>query len=74
MGTAFCISSGCLQLVEIWSLKLLVEILENSWKLVDTPGKFYVIFARQAIFSALYVGKSSGKWMAMIAGVSNPAL
>jgi len=42
-----------------WNLKLLLEILKNSWNLVDVPGN--VIFARQAIFSTLYAGKSLGK-------------
>ena len=40
------------------------EILEISWTLVDAPGNFKisnVIFACQAIFSTLYVGKSLGK-------------
>jgi len=32
---------------------------EISWNLVDVPGN--VIFARQAIFSTLYAGKSLGK-------------
>jgi len=32
---------GCLQLLIIsWNLKLLLEILEISWNLVDSPGKF----------------------------------
>jgi len=38
-----------------------VEILE-IWNLLDVPGKCYnVIFARQAIFNTLYIGKSLGK-------------
>jgi len=45
-----------MELLEI-SWKLLLEILEISWNLVDAPGNFIisrVIFARLAIFSALY--------------------
>ena len=43
---------GCLQLLEIF------------WNLVDAPGNVIIsneIFARRAIFSTLYIGKSSGK-------------
>jgi len=47
------------------NLKLLLEILEVSWDLVDAAGRFYNwqcnLHARQAIFSRLYTGKSSGK-------------
>ena len=35
--------TGCLQLLEIlkiWNLKLLLEILEISWNLVDAPANF----------------------------------
>ena len=33
---------GCLQLLEIsGNLKLLLEILEVAWNLVDAAGKFY---------------------------------
>ena len=43
---------GCLQLLEIF------------WNLVDAPGNVIIsneIFAHRAIFSTLYIGKSSGK-------------
>jgi len=65
-------SPGCVELLELleileisWNLKLLLEILEISWDLVDAPGRFCNwqcnLYARQAIFSRLYTGTSSGK-------------
>ena len=55
-----------IQLLEIpWILKLLLEILEISWNLVDAPLTSFiissVIFAHRVISSTLYIGKSSRK-------------
>ena len=59
------LTAGCLQLPEIcWNTKLLLEVLEISWNLVDAHGNFIisdVIFARQTNVSTLYIVKSSGK-------------
>jgi len=59
------LTAGCLQLPEIcWNTKLLLEVLEISWNLVDARGNFIisdVIFARQTNVSTLYIVKFSGK-------------
>jgi len=54
------VTTGCLQPLEIsWNLKLLLEILETSWNVVDSSGKFY---SYQCNFrtSGFLVGKSLG--------------
>jgi len=41
--------SGCLQLLElleilqIWNLKFLLDILKISWNLIDVPGKILLL-------------------------------
>ena len=58
------------------NIKLLLEILEISWNLVDAPGKYLivnVIFTCQAIFSRLYIGSPRVDRITMISGVSIPA-